>query len=134
MQGVWREQHLRAPATTQPMQGVWREQHLRAPATTQGVQGLYEAALKAAASVSSEHQRQRSMCKECGGSCRQSSICVHQRSLCKECGGSSICVHQRQRSRYKECKAGKRKATDHVQAWIHVQALDSKEDPRPPQN
>jgi hypothetical protein len=48
-----------------------------------------------------QHQRIRSMCKECGGP----SICQHQRqrSKCKECGGASICQHQRQKSRCKEC-------------------------------
>ena len=47
------------------------------------------------------HNRQRSKCKECGGS----SICQHkrQRSQCKECGGASICEHQRIRSKCKEC-------------------------------
>ena len=36
-----------------------------------------------------EHGRQRSRCKDCGGS----SICTHgrERSKCKDCGGSSIC-------------------------------------------
>ena len=49
-----------------------------------------------------QHERQRSICKECGGS----QICPHerQRSHCKECGGSQICPHERQRSRCKECK------------------------------
>ena len=48
-----------------------------------------------------EHGRQRSLCKECGGS----GICEHgrERSLCKECGGSSICEHGRRRNRCKEC-------------------------------
>jgi hypothetical protein len=48
-----------------------------------------------------QHQRQRSRCKECGGS----AICQHQRrrSTCKECGGSAICQHQRLKSRCKEC-------------------------------
>ncbi len=47
------------------------------------------------------HGRQKSHCKECGGS----GICVHQRqkSKCKECGGSSICEHQRIRATCKEC-------------------------------
>ena len=47
------------------------------------------------------HGRQRSKCKECGGS----QICEHgrQRHRCKECGGSSICEHGRRRSRCKEC-------------------------------
>jgi len=65
------------------------------------------------------HQRQRSACKDCGGSsicphqrirskckeCGGSSICPHQRirSTCKDCGGASICPHQRQRSTCKEC-------------------------------
>ncbi len=66
-----------------------------------------------------EHGRQRSKCKECGGSeicehgkrrstckdCGGASICEHgrQRSHCKECGGASICEHGRQRSKCKEC-------------------------------
>jgi len=48
-----------------------------------------------------EHQRQRSRCKDCGGS----GICEHQRerNQCKDCGGSGICEHQRVRSRCKDC-------------------------------
>ena len=48
-----------------------------------------------------EHNRQKSRCKECGGS----SICEHNKikSTCKECGGSSICEHNKQKSRCKEC-------------------------------
>ena len=48
-----------------------------------------------------EHEKQRSQCKECGGS----GICEHgrQRSTCKECGGSQICEHGRRRSQCKEC-------------------------------
>ena len=47
------------------------------------------------------HGRQRSQCKECGGS----GICEHGRvrSKCKECGGSEICEHGRRRSQCKEC-------------------------------
>jgi hypothetical protein len=49
-----------------------------------------------------KHNRQRSLCKDCGGS----SICEHnkQRSTCKECGGTSICEHNRQRYKCKECR------------------------------
>ena len=49
------------------------------------------------------HGRQRSYCKECGGS----SVCEHgrRRSICKECGGASICEHGRRRSACKECDA-----------------------------
>ena len=48
------------------------------------------------------HGRQRSKCKECGGS----EICEHgrRRSKCKECGGGSICEHGRIRSRCKDCR------------------------------
>ena len=37
---------------------------------------------------------------------RPRSLCPHQRqrSDCKECGGSSICQHQRIRSQCKECR------------------------------
>ena len=50
------------------------------------------------------HGRQRSQCKECGGS----GLCEHgrRRSQCKECGGSGICEHGRQRSKCKECGGG----------------------------
>jgi hypothetical protein len=47
------------------------------------------------------HGRQKSKCKECGGS----SLCTHGRrkSRCKECGGSSLCTHGRRKSICKEC-------------------------------
>jgi hypothetical protein len=49
------------------------------------------------------HGRQKSRCKECGGS----SFCEHKRrkSQCKECGGSSFCEHKRRKSECKECNA-----------------------------
>ena len=75
-----------------------------------------------------EHQRQKSQCKDCGGSsickhqrqrsqykdCGGSSICEHQRqrSTCKACGGGSICEHQRLRSRCKDCREVKSKAAE----------------------
>ena len=48
-----------------------------------------------------EHGRERSRCKDCGGS----GICEHgrRRTQCKECGGGSICEHGRMRSQCKEC-------------------------------
>ncbi|AEO97675.1 hypothetical protein ENVG_00281, partial [Emiliania huxleyi virus 84] len=48
-----------------------------------------------------EHNRDRSTCKECGGS----QICEHnrERSTCKQCGGSQICEHSRRRNQCKEC-------------------------------
>ena len=48
-----------------------------------------------------EHGRQKSHCKECGGS----TICEHnrERNKCKECGGASICEHGRQRNTCKIC-------------------------------
>ena len=65
------------------------------------------------------HNRQKSRCRECGGSqicphkrrrstckiCGGSQICEHNRRRpeCKECGGSSICEHNRVRSQCKEC-------------------------------
>jgi hypothetical protein len=47
------------------------------------------------------HGRQKSYCKECGGS----SICIHgrEKSKCKDCGGSAICIHNKRRSYCKEC-------------------------------
>ena len=47
------------------------------------------------------HSRERSTCKDCGGS----GICEHsrKRSQCKDCGGSSICEHNSQRSTCKDC-------------------------------
>jgi hypothetical protein len=49
-----------------------------------------------------EHDRARSVCKECGGG----SICEHDRvrSVCRECGGGTFCIHGRQRCRCRECK------------------------------
>src|SRR6056300_36078 len=51
-----------------------------------------------------EHNRQRSRCKECGGS----GICEHSRlrSQCKECGGGAICEHNRRRTLCKQCEGG----------------------------
>ena len=48
-----------------------------------------------------EHGKQRSRCKECGGS----QICEHDRlrSQCKECGGSQVCEHGIRRSQCKKC-------------------------------
>ncbi len=50
---------------------------------------------------SCEHGRQKSECKDCGGS----GICEHgrQRSQCKDCGGSGICEHGQIRSKCKDC-------------------------------
>jgi hypothetical protein len=66
-----------------------------------------------------EHNRRKSICKDCGGSqicehnrqklnckdCGGSQICEHnrQKSTCKDCGGSSICEHNRQKSTCKDC-------------------------------
>jgi len=48
-----------------------------------------------------EHNRQKSDCKDCGGS----SICEHNRRkrTCKDCGGSGICEHNRIKYRCKDC-------------------------------
>lgn len=48
-----------------------------------------------------EHNREKSRCKECGGS----RICKHGKikSRCKECGGSEICEHDKRKSNCKEC-------------------------------
>ena len=47
------------------------------------------------------HQKQKSYCKECGGS----QICIHNKYKphCKECGGVAICIHDRRRSQCKDC-------------------------------
>ena len=60
-----------------------------------------QARRRAAREMSCEHGRQRSSCKECGGS----SICEHKRRryFCKDCGGKGICEHGRRRSTCKEC-------------------------------
>jgi hypothetical protein len=66
-----------------------------------------------------EHGKQKSRCKECGGSeicehgkrkshckeCGGSQICEHgrEKSICKDCGGSQICEHGKRKSRCKEC-------------------------------
>ena len=51
-----------------------------------------------------EHGRERSKCKDCGGS----GICEHgrRRRQCKDCKGSGICEHGRQRTRCKDCGGG----------------------------
>ena len=50
------------------------------------------------------HGRERSLCKDCGGS----GLCEHgrQRSRCKECGGAGVCEHGRRRRYCKECGGG----------------------------
>jgi hypothetical protein len=66
-----------------------------------------------------EHGKQKTHCKECGGSafcehnkfkqyckeCGGSSICEHgkRKTNCKECGGSSICEHGKIKAQCKEC-------------------------------
>jgi hypothetical protein len=48
-----------------------------------------------------EHNRQKSQCKDCSGSC----ICEHnkRKSQCKDCGGGSICEHNKLKSQCKDC-------------------------------
>lgn len=50
-----------------------------------------------------EHNRQRFLCIECGGS----SMCEHnrERNRCIQCKGVGICEHNRRRERCKECNA-----------------------------
>ena len=62
-----------------------------------------------------EHNRQRSRCKECGGS----QICEHnrRRSQCKECGGGSICEHNRVRSKCKDCLSAPPPPPPHI-IWL----------------
>ena len=52
-----------------------------------------------------EHNRQRSICKECGGVgiCE----CNRVRSKCRECGGGSICEHNRYRYDCPDCDGKK---------------------------
>jgi len=52
--------------------------------------------------VPCEHGRQRSLCKDCGGS----GICEHgrRRSRCRDCGGASICEHRRVRTQCTDCR------------------------------
>ena len=66
-----------------------------------------------------EHGKQKSRCKECGGSafcehgkrkstcreCKGSAFCEHGKlkSRCKECGGSAFCEHGKQKPLCKEC-------------------------------
>ena len=51
-----------------------------------------------------EYNRQKSRCKECGGS----EICEHNRvrGRCKDCGGASFCEHNRRRNTCKDCGGG----------------------------
>ena len=54
----------------------------------------------------SEHNRQRSHCKDCGGA----GICEHNRERrhCRDCGGVGMCAHSRIRSKCKDCKERRR--------------------------
>jgi len=56
---------------------------------------------KASRSSKCPHGRQRSTCKDCGGT----GICEHgkRRSICVDCSGASVCEHGRQRYRCKDC-------------------------------
>jgi hypothetical protein len=51
-----------------------------------------------------EHDKQRTRCKECKGG----SICEHNKNknICKECHGNALCYHEKLRTRCKECKGG----------------------------
>ena len=71
-----------------------------------------------------EHGRRRSQCKDCGGS----GLCEHgrRRSQCKDCGGCGICEHERVRSRCKECGGGGHVTT--LEA-TEVEAIDEEEEP-----
>ena len=49
-----------------------------------------------------DHDRQKALCKECGGS----SLCEHGKQIptCVECGGSGVCEHLTAKTGCKECK------------------------------
>ena len=49
-----------------------------------------------------QHNKQRSKCKDCGGS----EICQHdrQQSHCRDCNGSQICEHHKRQSYCKDCE------------------------------
>ena len=51
--------------------------------------------------VKCPHNKNKSICKDCGGS----GICSHDKNIkiCKECGGSSLCPHNIQKQYCKEC-------------------------------
>jgi len=48
-----------------------------------------------------KHSKQKTQCKECGGS----AFCKHgkYKTVCKKCDGASICQHGREKNRCKEC-------------------------------
>ena len=48
-----------------------------------------------------EHGKQKSQCKDCGGS----GICEHgkRKAQCKDCGGSGICEHGKRKRICKDC-------------------------------
>ena len=66
------------------------------------------------------HGRQKSRCKECGGS----QICKHKRNkaYCKECGGSQICEHKKQRAQCKEC--GGSQICEHKKKKLTVKSVE----------
>ena len=66
-----------------------------------------------------EHNREKSICKDCGGSsicehdkqkrqcreCNGSSFCIHDKfkAQCRECNGSSFCIHDKRKSKCRDC-------------------------------
>ena len=50
-------------------------------------------------------------CNRCNENCRMNSKCEHnrQKNLCKECGGSCICEHNRRKNQCKDCMTDQEK-------------------------
>ena len=86
-----------------------------------------EAAAKRQAGVKFKcaHGRQRSLCKDCGGS----GVCEHgrRRDQCKDCGGGSMCEHGRERRRCKDCRFARAAADAQEKA---AAALEKAQRPR----
>jgi hypothetical protein len=88
--------------------------------STSFVSDLFIRPRKRQISALCQHGRQKSRCKECGGSsicehsklkqlcaqCDGSSLCSHlkRKWTCRECKGSSLCIHGRRRTKCPKCK------------------------------
>ena len=91
-----------------------------------------------------EHGRQRSRCKDCGGSafcehgrirrqckdCGGSAFCEHGRirRQCKECGGSAFCEHDRIRRQCKECGGSCSNTSNHDRKRKNDQSCSDEDD------
>jgi hypothetical protein len=96
-----------------------RRNHPKLSSATSFDRDLIFCSRKRQISARCQHGRQKSRCKECGGSsickhgklkqlcaqCDGSSLCSHlkRKWICRECKGSSLCIHGRRKTKCKIC-------------------------------